>query len=98
VALEGTTRPPKSQFENLCFDSFIDSLWCPLDAIPGPEVDEAEGALFYSWFFLAPGFIFLTRSPLAECQPKLAFSLLDGTFDESERFVNFSAMFEIITI
>jgi hypothetical protein len=80
------------------FDSFLDSLWCPLDAIPGPEVDEAEGALFYSWFFLAPGFIFLIRSPLAECQPKLAFSLLDGTFDESERFVNFSAMFEIITI
>ena len=43
------------------------SLWCPMDAIPGPDADDS-----------------------GDSQPKLAFSLLDGTFDESESASSFA--------
>jgi hypothetical protein len=68
-------------------------MWCHLDAIPAPDVEELDGAP--SFLRLAPVSIvvILSLAPpppfcLVESRPKLAFSLLDGTFDENERLVS----------
>lgn len=81
----------------LCFDSRCRSMWCPLDTIPAPDAEETQGALRFRHIRPVIVFLLLCRiliqlPPslplyLAEHNPKLSFSLLDGTFDENERFV-----------
>lgn len=70
VEAEGNALKPLTQSELFCFDFFCDSLWCPLDAIPGPEVDESEGTMrncHHARF--ASAFIFLIRSPFRRHSP-----------------------------